>query len=201
MAISNPISPLPYTAELSARLNAVERQTEEAFSDLLHLFSFQTIKKGAYFAREGERPQKLCFLGKGFFRAYYLSSNGTEYNKSFYLENDFYCAYSSLILNQPNYINIQAMEDCEMLVCNYHEMTRLYDKHHCLERFSRKVAEWLFAKKEMREIQMVIHQAEERYQIFLQEYPNLENRIPQYHIASYLGITPVQLSRIRAKKK
>ena len=138
MAISNPISPLPYTAELSARLNAVERQTEEAFSDLLHLFSFQTIKKGAYFAREGERPQKLCFLGKGFFRAYYLSSNGTEYNKSFYLENDFYCAYSSLILNQPNYINIQAMEDCEMLVCNYHEMTRLYDKHHCLERFSRK---------------------------------------------------------------
>jgi hypothetical protein len=54
--------------------------------------------------------------------------------------------------------------------------------------------------KERREIELVLLQADERYKIFKQEYPNLENLIPQYHIASYLGVTPTQLSRIRAKK-
>jgi hypothetical protein len=76
----------------------------------------------------------------------------------------------------------------------------LYNTFPALERFARKLAESYFVLKEKREIELVLLEAGERYLIFQKEFPGLENRIPQYHIASYLGITPTQLSRIRAKK-
>jgi CRP-like cAMP-binding protein len=76
----------------------------------------------------------------------------------------------------------------------------LYDQFEGLERIARKLAENYFMVKEQREIELVLLDASQRYRLFQQEYPGLENRIPQYHIASYLGITPTQLSRIRAKK-
>jgi CRP-like cAMP-binding protein len=75
----------------------------------------------------------------------------------------------------------------------------LYDKFPDLERVGRRLAEFYFVDKEQREIEIVLLDAEKRYQIFLQQYPGLSQLIPQYHIASYLGVTPTQLSRIRRK--
>ena len=79
-------------------------------------------------------------------------------------------------------------------------MTKLYDSIPKIERLSRILAEHFFVDKEKREIELVMLGASEKYEIFKKEHPNLENLIPQYHIASYLGISPTQLSRIRAKK-
>jgi hypothetical protein len=76
----------------------------------------------------------------------------------------------------------------------------LYDKYPKIERLARILAEYFFVRKEKREIELVTLEAKERYAIFQKEHPKLEQRIPQYHIASYLGITPTQLSRIRSKK-
>lgn len=68
-----------------------------------------------------------------------------------------------------------------------------------IERLARKLAELFFVQKEQREIDIVLLDADKRYLLFQKEFPGLENMIPQYHIASYLGITPTQLSRIRKK--
>jgi CRP-like cAMP-binding protein len=84
-------------------------------------------------------------------------------------------------------------------VANYEQLTRLFAPYPDWERFARCHAEWLFVLKEQREIELVLLDAAQRYQLFRQQYPSLEQKIAQYHIARYLGVTPTQLSRIRAK--
>lgn len=108
--------------------------------------------------------------------------------------------YSSLVTQLPNTINQQALTDCVILIGNYKKLIDLLDHHQDLERLLRKIAERYFVVKEKREVEIVLLEANKRYAIFQNEYPDLEQVIPQYHIASYLGITPTQLSRIRAKK-
>ncbi|MCF6243220.1 MAG: hypothetical protein L3J74_18020, partial [Bacteroidales bacterium] len=118
----------------------------------------------------------------------------------FFTNSNFVGAYSSLITGQKNLINIQCLTVCTLQVADFEEFAKLYDKYPKIERLFRKFAETKFLIKEKREIELVMLDASERYEIFQKEHPNLENLIPQYHIASYLGITPTQLSRIRAKK-
>ncbi len=84
---------------------------------------------------------------------------------------------------------------------SYQELVALYDSLPRVERLSRiLLAESYFIQKEQREIDLVMKDATEQYALFQKAFPQLENRTPQYHISSYLGITPTQLSRIRAKR-
>ena len=108
--------------------------------------------------------------------------------------------YSSMVTQLPNKINQQALTDCELLIGDFKKLTDLLDNHQDLERLLRKIAESHFVNKEKREVEIVLLEANKRYAIFQEEYPQLEQQIPQYHIASYLGITPTQLSRIRTQK-
>jgi len=167
---------------------------------LLSLFSEKHLKKNEYFAREGEFSKKFAFVSTGIFRAFYRNNKGNEYNKTFFTKNSFIGAYSSLVSGQKNLINIQCLTDCTFLIADFSGFTSLYDSNPKTERLARVLAEQFFIEKEKREIELVMLDATERYEIFKQEHPNLENLIPQYHIASYLGITPTQLSRIRTEK-
>lgn len=92
------------------------------------------------------------------------------------------------------------MTDCHLLVADFDKVTLLYKDFPKIESLARILAEHKFAIKEKREIELVTLEAKERYDIFKNEHPGLENQISQYHIASYLGISPTQLSRIRTKK-
>ncbi|UBM59661.1 Crp/Fnr family transcriptional regulator [Marinilongibacter aquaticus] len=163
------------------------------------LFRPQSLKKGEYFISEGQMAHKVAFLNKGILRAFYRHSNGTEYNKHFFLNPCFIGAYTSLITGTVNQINQEALSDCEILVAQYTEIEALYALCPDLERAARRLVELFFIQKEQREIELVLLDANERYRIFQSNFPQLEQLIPQYHIASYLGITPTQLSRIRKK--
>jgi CRP-like cAMP-binding protein len=89
------------------------------------------------------------------------------------------------------------MTDCVIWTLKYDEITSRYDACPDLERLARKMAEYYFLQKEKKELEIVLLNATERYQIFQTEFPGIEQHIAQYHVASYLGITPIQLSRIR----
>jgi CRP-like cAMP-binding protein len=180
-------------------LNAISPIKENAWQSLRSLFSVKSLLKGEYFITEGETAKQIGFLTSGMIRAFYRNSEGIEYNKHFFIPNTIIGGYSSLITSAPNKINQQALADCTMLVANYAQITRLYDSFPDCERLGRRLAELYFVAKEQREINIVLLDADKRYLIFKQEYPQLEQLIPQYHIASYLGITPTQLSRIRRK--
>jgi CRP-like cAMP-binding protein len=185
--------------ELYNYLNAISPLQDKTWSTVKELFSKQVLAKGDYFINEGEIAKQIGFLKSGIIRAFYRNNEGIEYNKHFFVSNTIVGGYSSLVTLTQNKIVQQALTDCELLVANYADITKLYDTFPDFERVGRRLAEFYFVEKEKREIEIVLMDADERYLIFQREYPSLEQLIPQYHIASYLGITPTQLSRIRRK--
>ena len=184
---------------LRSFINSIHPIGDEAMSRLDKFFIPAQLKKGEYFAKEGEYAQKIGFLKKGVVRAFFKNEEAKEYTKQFFMDESFVGAYTSLLSKQPNKIVQQAVTDCDLLVADFREILNLYDKFHDVERLGRKIAEMYFLEKEQKEIEMALLDADKRYLIMRQKFPNLENLVPQYYIASYLGISPTQLSRIRKK--
>ncbi len=174
---------------------------EESLKALLDLFQPVSLVKGDHYAQSGQTAKKLAFVESGLLRAYYQSPGGEQFNKIFFSNPAIVGAYTSLITKEKNQINIECLTDCEMVETDFQKILNLYEEHPMIERLNRTIAEDFFVKKEKREISLVMNDASERYALFQEEHPGLENQIAQYHIASYLGITPTQRSRIRAKKE
>lgn len=185
---------------LSDRLCEIVHLDTPALSKLVNLFELRHFEKGYHYAKTGEYSSRMGFVVEGILRAYHNTQEGENYNKTFFTGGFFVGAYSSLVTGEKNLINIQCLTDVTMLEGSYANLVALYDEHPQIERFSRILAEQYFVNKERREIELVTLDASERYKCFRKNHPDIEQRIPQYHIASYLGITPTQLSRIRAKK-
>ena len=171
---------------------------DEELQKAKDIFHPVRLEKECFFVRAGEIPQTLGFVVSGLLRFYYIDAAGNEFIKSFSIENGFVAAYSGLLLGEPSRLFIDAIEDSLLLVAHYEAYQTLSAGHPCWQIINRKVAEGLYIKKEKRESQLLLDDATTRYLRFLKEYPGLEGRLKQYHIASYLGITPVSLSRIRA---
>src|SRR5690606_38795116 len=173
----------------------------EPLGQLVSKFSETDLRKGSPFAKKGEYSKQIAIVKSGWLRAYYRKENGEQYNKTFFTEGSFVGAYSSLVTGTKNLIDIDCLTDCKLWVASYENITGLYDRYPQTERLARILAERFVVNKEKREIELATLDAKERYAIFLQEYPGLDQLIPQYHIASYLGVSPTQLSRIRAQNK
>lgn len=186
---------------LSKRLKGIVNFDDFTLPKFLNLFEHKQFDKGYYFAKTGEYSKRMGFVVEGVLRAYHLTEKGGNYNKTFFTEGAFVGAYSSLVSGQKNLINIQCLTDVSVLEASYADVVAMYEDCPMVERLSRILAEQYFVSKETREIQLVTLDASERYELFHKNNPGIEQRIPQYHIASYLGITPTQLSRIRAQKK
>jgi CRP-like cAMP-binding protein len=160
-----------------------------------------TFEKNEYLVRAGDVVKNFYFINKGLVRFFYSTEDGKEFNKHFAMENGFAGSFHSLILNEPCSFFIQALEKTETIVLPNRVLNEFYDRHASWERIGRINAEWLALIKEAREKELLLDSLEVRYRRFLKEFPGLSNRIPQYHIASYLGVTDVALSRIRKKIK
>jgi CRP-like cAMP-binding protein len=156
--------------------------------------------KGELFVKDGEVCRQLLFIHQGVFR-YYLLNEGNDFTKDFAVDkqNPFCTAYTSFMLQKSSEIGIEAMETCQVWSWDRSVVLPLFQHHPVWLRFSKTMTEHLFYRKERKELELIKCLAEERYQHFLADFPGLSQRIPQYHIASYLGITPESLSRIRSK--
>jgi len=177
--------------------NAVSELSEETWSAVLPLFIEGWLPKNQYFVRENEVARKMAFLESGVVRAYFVNQQGQEYNKQFFVGPSSIGGYASLLTGKPNLIPQQALTDCKIYACDFASLTRLYPTYPDLERLARKMAEHYFIEKEKKELEIVLLDASPRYKIFQIEFPTLEQLVQQYHIASYLGISATQLSRIR----
>jgi CRP-like cAMP-binding protein len=185
--------------EFKKYLSSFTEIENSTWTQIENLFCETKFKKGDYFVKSGQVAQKIGFIKSGILRAFYTDKKGKEYNKHFFIDNSLVGAYSSLISGQINSISQQALTDCIILIADYKKLTNLYKTCPDLERFSRKYAELSFVHKENRELEIVLLDANKRYEIFQTQFPNLSQQIPQYHIASYLGVSATQLSRIRKK--
>lgn len=193
------MQPTNIPTDLKTFFNSLTPLSPASWEKLSALFVPGTLKKGDYFITEGQIAKKVGFLEQGIMRAFYRNHGGFEYNKHFFVNPCFFGGYASLITGRPNQISQQALTDCKFLVANYAEMQALFETCPDIERSTRVYAEHSIVFKEQREIEIVLLDADKRYEIFQKRFPQLEQQIAQYHIASYLGITPTQLSRIRKK--
>jgi CRP-like cAMP-binding protein len=169
---------------------------ENAIKTILSGSEYKTVRKEERLIDAGEAVHHIYFCAKGLFRMYYNTSEGREYNKSFVQKNRFFTSYGAMVTGSPSYFSIQALEPSAVISFPYSVSESLATHSHDWERFIRKGIEQLYIKKEERERNLLLLTSEQRYEMFKKEHPDLCQRIPQYHIASYLGITPVSLSRI-----
>jgi len=180
-------------------LNQFSPLSEHTLALIEPAFISDELKKGDYFIGEGEYANEIAFLEQGVVRAFYINNQGKEYNKTFFVAPAIIGSYASLISGEKNRLPQQALSDCVIWRLRFDVIERLSESNFELERLRRKIAEQFFVWGEKKQLEMALLEAKERYVIFKEEHPGLEDTIPQYHIASYLGISPTQLSRIRQK--
>ncbi|WP_164779542.1 Crp/Fnr family transcriptional regulator [Paenibacillus kobensis] len=184
---------------LASKLQSVVSIPSEEWCHFRTMLVHERIRKQEHYVRAGEEADSVGFVASGLFRLYYSTKEGDEYNKSFCGQGDWIASYSSLLLREPSFFSIQALSDGELLTFRYRDYQTLYDRHPCWERLGRIIAERMFIQKEKRERELLLLPAEARYRLFSEQFGHVAEQIPQYHIASYLGITPVALSRIRRR--
>lgn len=166
------------------------------FSDRIEKKLYES---GQILLRSGERVREFYFVLSGLLRYYYVTEDGKEFNKYFAKEYDFAGSISGLISGLPSRYSIEAIEDTHVIMIPVKLIIEGYNRDPSWERLGRRLAENVAYKKELREAEFLLDSAETRYLRFIEEYQDIAARIPQYHIASYLGITEVSLSRIRTK--
>lgn len=179
--------------------HAISSLSDETWLATEALFLPRQLRAGEFFVEEYAIATEIAFLEKGCVRAFFTNKEGKEYNKQFFVGPSLIGAYTSLLTGASNLIPQQALTDCNIQVANYKKLEALFSQHHDLERLARKIAEHYFLEKEAKELEMALDDATVRYLRFRQQFPTLEQLIPQYHIASYLSISATQLSRIRHK--
>lgn len=156
-----------------------------------------SCKKNTDLQPIGHTCRTIYFIKKGALRIYYFK-DGIDVTESFEFENAIVARAESLFSGKPSRKAIQALEDTVLVAISSPDLFKLYDAFPDLERLFRKLFEEAYVKTVNRLESLQFHTAEERYQNLLNDHPGILKRVPLKFIASYLGITAVSLSRIRA---
>lgn len=187
------------SAVLRTCLQSIAPLSEEAWRAAEASFSYKNYSVGELVIAAGEVVTELHFLTSGLARYYYLDVKGREFNKSFSVTGQVLSSMLSLVTGEPTRFSVQALESSQCLSLRYKEFLKLADSYRDWDCIRLYLLEQLVLKKERREEDLLISSATERYLRFLEEFAHVASRIPNYHIASYLGITEVALSRIRKR--
>ena len=191
--------------EIETLFRHIENEMNLSREDLnlsLNYWKKYDFKKGEYFNEYGNICKYLGFVISGVFRTYYLDENSTKENNIFlYAENEFVTAFRSLVTKVPCIYYTQALTDSTVLYIHINNLEELYNKSKGWEKFGRIIAENSFNKLLYRTETVLFLKPEDRYTDFLKKYPELPNKIPQYQIASFLGLENPSLSRIKRRLK
>jgi len=171
----------------------------EAWSALVALASPMHLPKESFFVREGEVCTKVAFVMQGLLRYYYVK-DAEEMTGHVAEEGEFITAYPSFLSQSPSRQVVDALEDSTVLVLKRDDINGLYDRFHSIERLGRRLAEEILIGSQSRTALFILDTAEQRYDWLVSHRPGLIDRIPQYLLASYIGIKPESLSRIRSRR-
>lgn len=174
-------------------LNDIEKD------ELLSRFTKRNIKRRQFILQEGDVCTHYVFVVEGCLKMYKVDENGKEYNLQFAAEADWIADIGSLHNERPSKLYIEAVEPSQILQISKKDLWYLYTHYHKFDRIFRVMIENKFIELQNRVLQNIGSTAQERYNSFLEQYPNLSRRLPSTQIASYLGITPEFLSKIRSE--
>ncbi|MBL4705868.1 MAG: Crp/Fnr family transcriptional regulator [Flavobacteriales bacterium] len=171
--------------------------TEEEIDSFQDLIVPKSLKKGEFFITEGKTCKQIAFIVSGLFRSFYYSSEEEDVTYCLTFENSFLTAYSSFITQLPTDENIQALSDVDLLVISKEKIDQLESSSVNWLRLFKLIAENEYLKMEKRVFMLQRESAETRYLDLIENHPKYLNSVPLNYLASYLGITPRHLSRIR----
>ncbi len=174
--------------------------SDETWYDFKGISTFRSLSKHSYLYRPGEVPNSFAYVYQGLVRCFACDEKGNEYNKNFFDEGKFPGAMTALLSATSSALTFETIEDSLIIEIDFSAYRKLMIEKEDLKLFQIYYLEknWLLAK-DAREIELVQDDATARYLHFIDQHPSLVDRLTQYHIASHLGITPTQLSRIRKK--
>lgn len=161
--------------------------------------SLRFVEKNRDVQSIGHTCRTIFFINKGIARIYYYKDE-VDITESFAFEHQVVVRYESLFTGRPSRKAIQALEDTELVAIDAGKLFQLYDRHPDIERLFRKIFEAAHVDTINRVESIQFHSAAERYHALLRASPDIVRRVPLKYIASYLGITQVSLSRIRARR-
>lgn len=161
----------------------------------------QHLDKNDYFIRQGDRHSRVAFIASGLFRVYCIDESGSDKTLAFRDQGRFLAAYSPFLQKKDVWYSIQALTGAEIIYFEFDDLISLMQQHPCWETLEKNYIIDLFIEKEDRERSFLLEDAATRYTNFCKNYPDIERTVSQFYIASYLGISPVSLSRIRTNLK
>jgi CRP-like cAMP-binding protein len=167
--------------------------------DKLKIFRYRVFQRNEHFLKAGDPLTHIGFNVKGAFRYYYLDFEGKERNKYFVTGNDFVLSFISFIEQSPSLYSIEALENSEMLIAPVNEVYTLLEESLYWKNIFHSILEKTYIFKEKREAELLLYDAKTRYLRLINDYPDICDKIKLHHIASFLGIAPQSLSRIRSQ--
>lgn len=174
--------------------------TDEDVQFLNSIVKVTKVKKRQFIVQPDFVCKYRTYVVSGTFRAYLIGKEGQEHTIAFAIDDWWISDYNSYIFQQPATLFVEALEDSIIIQLDYNAEQLLKESHSKFEKFFRIITERSFAFLQKRMLSALSKTAEERYEEFIEKYPIILNRVPQYALASYLGMSSEFLSKIRNKR-
>lgn len=171
--------------------------TDEELNSFLSQTNTRRFERYSILSEPEVVPNEIFFIEKGLVRVIVTDTHGTEHTIHFALENQFICDYAAFILNQPSFYRLQALEQTDVVVLPRNCIAWGYKHLNEGNKMGRLIAEQYFIYQDNRLRNNYARSPKELYGSISNVFPNIHNRVPQHMIASYLGISPVHLSRLK----
>lgn len=187
------------TKALKDYINALVPMANDDWALLDTMTSTFALLKGDTLLEPGQVCNNIYFLTEGVFRMYYVDPDGREINYRFALKNNFMVDFQSFLSRRPSRYYWLAMENAKGVAFSYGDVQQAYQQSRNWERFGRLIAEQVYQQVNERIELLQFLSPEQRYLHVVATQPDLVKQISQFHLSSYLGVTPESLSRIRKR--
>ena len=171
--------------------------SEDELIDFLNQAVIRTFKRQETISQPDDIPNEIFFINKGLIRVLITDNEGTEHTIHFALENQFIADYSNFIQQKPSIYSLQTIEETQVVILPRSTIEWGYKNLNEGQKLGRLIAEYYFIYQDDRIKNNYVRTPKERYDSITEVFPNIHNRVPQHMIASYLGITPIHLSRLK----
>jgi CRP-like cAMP-binding protein len=182
-------------AHIADKVHITEKDKERVMS----LFTRKKLRRRQYLLQEGDVCKYISFVTEGLLKSYTVDEKGNEHINLFAWEGWWISDFAGFIFGNEAKLNIDAIEDSTVLLLSIENYEKMLTEVPVMERYFRVLYQNSLATKDSRLISAITHTAEEKYTMFLDTYPSISQRLPQHLIASYLGLSPETISRIKRK--
>lgn len=188
-----------FKRKLKIAIEKIQPLKNNCWKEIENIIVLHKLNQKEYYSRQGEALKHLGFLCSGTLRAYYIDDKGNEWTEHFFIKNDFVTSGTSPMIK--NITNVQALSESYILAIPFSKLIEISDNHPEINIFIQKLSFKCLENRQKREFLLQSKDALNIYHYFKHTFPGLEEEINHYHIASYIGVSPTQFSRIKKKIK